>query len=129
MRVPLMQGLPIMTTGSAAMRACGMWVQLSLVTADDNREVRCDKPCSPPWTTPTASATARRFTGSRACPREGGGPALAKAGDGMLPSDFFRRNVVLSFQEDAIGIRLPRLPSPACGGGSGWGRRQHDVGL
>ena len=25
---------------------------------------------------------------------------------GMLPSDFFRRNVVLSFQEDAIGIRL-----------------------
>ena len=41
---------------------------------------------------------ARRFTGSR--------PALAKAGDGMLPSDFFRRNVVLSVQEDAIGIRL-----------------------
>src|SRR6266446_10202224 len=34
------------------------------------------------------------------------GPALAKAGDGMLPSDFFHRNVVLSFQEDAIGIRL-----------------------
>ena len=34
-------------------------------------------------------------------------PVLAKAGDGMLPSDFFRRNVVLSFQEDAIGIRLP----------------------
>ena len=25
---------------------------------------------------------------------------------GMLPSDFFRHNVVLSFQEDAIGIRL-----------------------
>jgi hypothetical protein len=24
----------------------------------------------------------------------------------MLPSDFFRRNVVLSFQEDAVGIRL-----------------------
>jgi predicted TIM-barrel fold metal-dependent hydrolase len=24
----------------------------------------------------------------------------------MRPSDFFRRNVVLSFQEDAIGIRL-----------------------
>src|SRR5438874_3215183 len=24
----------------------------------------------------------------------------------MLPSDFFRRNAVLSFQEDAIGIRL-----------------------
>jgi hypothetical protein len=34
------------------------------------------------------------------------GPALAKAGHGMLPSDFFRRNIVLSFQEDAIGIRL-----------------------
>jgi hypothetical protein len=29
-----------------------------------------------------------------------------RRGDGMLPSDFFRRNVVLSFQEDAIGIRL-----------------------
>ena len=25
---------------------------------------------------------------------------------GTLPSDFFRRNVVLSFQEDPIGIRL-----------------------
>ena len=24
----------------------------------------------------------------------------------MLPSDFFRRNIVLSFQEDAIGSRL-----------------------
>jgi hypothetical protein len=24
----------------------------------------------------------------------------------MLPSDFFRRNVVLRFQEDAVGIRL-----------------------
>jgi hypothetical protein len=24
----------------------------------------------------------------------------------MLPSDFFRRNVVLSFQKGAIGIRL-----------------------
>ena len=24
----------------------------------------------------------------------------------MLPSDFFHRNVLLSFQEDAIGIRL-----------------------
>jgi len=24
----------------------------------------------------------------------------------MRPSDFFRRNIVLSFQEDAIGIRL-----------------------
>jgi hypothetical protein len=46
------------------------------------------------------------------CPREGGGPALAKAGDGMLPSDFFRRNVVLSFQEDAIGIRLRDVIGP-----------------
>ena len=33
-------------------------------------------------------------------------PALAKVGDGMLPSDFFHRNVVLKLQEDAIGIRL-----------------------
>ena len=30
----------------------------------------------------------------------------SEGGDGMLPSDFFRRNVVLSSQEDAIGIRL-----------------------
>jgi hypothetical protein len=30
-----------------------------------------------------------------------------RRGDGRLPSDFFRRNVVLSFQEDAIGVRLP----------------------
>ena len=60
----------------------------------------------------TASATARRFTRSRACPREGGGPALAKAGDGMLPSDFFRRNVALSFQQDAIGIRLRDVIGP-----------------
>ena len=30
------------------------------------------------------------------------GPALAKAGDGMLPSDLFHRIVVLSFQEDAM---------------------------
>ena len=33
------------------------------------------------------------------------GPALAKAGDGILPSDFSHRDVVF-FQEDAIGIRL-----------------------
>jgi hypothetical protein len=39
--------------------------------------------------------------------------------DGMLPSDFFRRNVVLSFQEDTIGIRLRDVHR--C--------RQHDVGL
>ena len=30
----------------------------------------------------------------------------------MLPSDFFRRNVVLSFQEDAIGIRLHDVIGP-----------------
>jgi hypothetical protein len=39
--------------------------------------------------------------------------------DGMLPSDFFRRNVVLIFQEDTIGIRLRDVHR--C--------RQHDVGL
>jgi hypothetical protein len=39
-------------------------------------------------------------------------PALAKAGDGMQPSGFFRRNVVLSFQEDAIGIRLRDVIGP-----------------
>jgi len=30
----------------------------------------------------------------------------------MLPSDFFRRNVVLNFQEDAIGIRLRDVIGP-----------------
>jgi len=35
------------------------------------------------------------------------GEAIHRFKDGMLPSDFFRRNVVLSFQEDAIGIRQP----------------------
>jgi hypothetical protein len=45
-------------------------------------------------------------------------PALAKAGDRRLPSDFFRRTVVLSFQEDAIGIRLRDVigaPTTRCG--------------
>lgn len=32
--------------------------------------------------------------------------ALYRFKDGLRPSDFFRRNVVLSFQEDAVGIRL-----------------------
>ncbi len=32
--------------------------------------------------------------------------AIYRFKNGMRPSDFFRRNVVLSFQEDAIGIRL-----------------------
>jgi hypothetical protein len=40
----------------------------------------------------------------RASPREGGGPHAA--------SDFFRRNVVSSFQEDAIGIRLRDVIGP-----------------
>ena len=30
----------------------------------------------------------------------------------MLPSDCFRRNVVLSFQEDAVGIRLRDVIGP-----------------
>jgi hypothetical protein len=30
----------------------------------------------------------------------------------MLPSDFFRRDVVLSFQEDAIGIRQRDVIGP-----------------
>ena len=38
--------------------------------------------------------------------RERHGEAIYRFKDDMLPSDFFRRNVVLSFQEDAIGIRL-----------------------
>jgi len=38
--------------------------------------------------------------------RERHGEALYRFKDGMRPSDFFHRNVVLSFQEDTIGIRL-----------------------
>jgi Amidohydrolase len=38
--------------------------------------------------------------------RERHGEAIYRFKNGMLPSDFFRRNVVLSFREDAIGIRL-----------------------
>src|SRR5215468_3972561 len=38
--------------------------------------------------------------------RERHGEAIYRLKDGMVPSDFFHRNVVLSFQEDAIGIRL-----------------------
>jgi len=38
--------------------------------------------------------------------RERHSEAIYRFKDGMSPSDFFRRNVVLSFQEDAIGIRL-----------------------
>jgi predicted TIM-barrel fold metal-dependent hydrolase len=38
--------------------------------------------------------------------RERHGEAVYRFKDGMVPSDFFRRNVVLSFQEDVIGIRL-----------------------
>ena len=44
------------------------------------------------------------------------GEAIYRFKDGMLPSDFLHRNVVLrNYQEDAIGIRHQR--------------RQHDVGL
>jgi predicted TIM-barrel fold metal-dependent hydrolase len=38
--------------------------------------------------------------------RERHGEAIYRFKDGRKPSDFFHRNVVLSFQEDAIGIRL-----------------------
>jgi predicted TIM-barrel fold metal-dependent hydrolase len=38
--------------------------------------------------------------------RERHGEAIYRFKDGMRPSDFFHRNVVLSFQEDAVGIRL-----------------------
>src|SRR6202008_2144021 len=38
--------------------------------------------------------------------RERHGEAIYRFKNGMVPSDFFHRNVVLSFQEDAIGIRL-----------------------
>ena len=41
--------------------------------------------------------------------RERHGEALYRYKDGMVPSDFFHRNVVLSFQEDAIGIRLREI--------------------
>jgi predicted TIM-barrel fold metal-dependent hydrolase len=38
--------------------------------------------------------------------RERHGEAIYRFKDGMIPSDFFHRNVVLSFQEDAVGVRL-----------------------
>ena len=38
--------------------------------------------------------------------RERHGEAIYRFKDGAVPSDFFRHNVMLSFQEDAIGIRL-----------------------
>jgi len=38
--------------------------------------------------------------------RERHGEAIYRFKGGMRPSDFFHRNVVLSFQEDAVGIRL-----------------------
>jgi len=38
--------------------------------------------------------------------RERTGEAIYRFKNGMKPSDFFHHNVVLSFQEDAIGIRL-----------------------
>jgi predicted TIM-barrel fold metal-dependent hydrolase len=38
--------------------------------------------------------------------RERHDEAIVRFGNDMIPSDFFHRNVVLSFQEDAIGIRL-----------------------
>jgi predicted TIM-barrel fold metal-dependent hydrolase len=41
--------------------------------------------------------------------RERHGEAIYRFKSGMRPSDFFRRSVVLSFQEDAIGIRLRDL--------------------
>jgi predicted TIM-barrel fold metal-dependent hydrolase len=44
--------------------------------------------------------------------RERHGEAIYRFKGGMLPSDFFRRNVVLSFQEDAIGIRLRDVIGP-----------------
>jgi hypothetical protein len=44
--------------------------------------------------------------------RERQGEAIYRFKNGMLPSDFFRRNIVLSFQEDAIGIRLRDVIGP-----------------
>jgi predicted TIM-barrel fold metal-dependent hydrolase len=44
--------------------------------------------------------------------RERHGEAIYRFKNGMRPSDFFRRNVVLSFQEDAIGIRLRDVIGP-----------------
>ena len=41
--------------------------------------------------------------------RERHGEAIYRFKDGMIPSDFFHRNVVLSFQEDAVGVRLRDL--------------------
>ena len=43
----------------------------------------------------------------KACPREGSGPALAKAGDGMLPSDCFHGGL----------DRVAAVPGPMAFGG------------
>ena len=47
---------------------------------------------SPGWTTSTPSA---RWAGN-----------VQRFKDGLVPSDFFRRNVFISFQEDDLGIQL-----------------------
>jgi hypothetical protein len=44
--------------------------------------------------------------------RERRGEAIYRFKHCMLPRDFFRRNVMLSFQEDAIGIRLRDVIGP-----------------
>ena len=44
--------------------------------------------------------------------RERHGEALYRFKNGMRPSDFFRRNVVLSIQEDAIGIHRRDVIGP-----------------
>ena len=44
--------------------------------------------------------------------RERHGEAIYRFKNGMLPIEFFRRNVVLGFQEDAIGIRLRDVIGP-----------------
>jgi len=73
----------------------------------------------------SASVTARRFSGLRACPREGGG---RHAPERLLPP---QRRLELPGGRHRHSP-APPFPPPlaaACGGGSGWGRRQHDVGL
>jgi hypothetical protein len=78
--------------------------------------------CSRRWTTPTASATARRSTGSRACPREGGGrhaagrllppqPRIGARGRFRLELPGGRHR-----HPPALALTLPRLR-----GREGWG--------
>src|SRR5437899_1329543 len=85
--------------GSAALRQ-----HLRLVVAGDARAAIEDPRRARGWHCPRRRAAPRQ-SGYSGWQSRCAGRSTGRFKDGMLPSDFFRRNV-LSFQEDAIGIRL-----------------------